>query len=714
MLAGAGDSMFVFWLQLLAILGAAHGLGALARRLRQPPVVGALAAGVLLGPAGLGLLWPDGQQRLFPSDPTQWAFLQGVSWIAVMLLVVVTGFETDLALMRRLGRAALLVATGSLVVPFAAGIALGSVLPAGLIGEGSSRSLFSLFLAAALAISALPVIAKILGELDLMRRNVGQITVAAAAFGDVTGWLLLGAVASAARSGSFEAGALALRFVAVLALLVLCLTAGQRGVDALFRAARRAGADVAALVALTLGLAVLGGIVTYALGIEPIFGGFVAGILCGRSKYQAGDTFGRLETLTLVFFAPVFFATAGLRTDLRLLSDPATLGWALAVLAAASLSKFAGAFAGARAAGLHVREGVALGAALNARGAVELVIATVGLSLGVLNQTSYTIVVLVALATSLMAPPLLRLAMASWPGSPEEQERLARERVHRESLLVRPSRLLLPTHGGPNSLLAARILDLAWPEGTQVTVLSAGASVPPEDLARVLEVFRSKPVEHLHARSDDAAAAVLEQTALGYGALVVGATDRRVEGRLVSSFVDAVLAGSPVPVIMIRGGSKTAAEDVPRIRRILVPAIGTDPGRAAQEVAFGIAQRVEAQVLLAHVVTTPAPADEFAYSRRFWTRAEEGAGAVAARVVEEARALADELGVATETAIRIGVSVSGEIRSLAREAGIDLVVLPASVRQLSERPFLGYGVEHLLEHGESTLVVVSVPPGWRS
>jgi nucleotide-binding universal stress UspA family protein len=161
-------------------------------------------------------------------------------------------------------------------------------------------------------------------------------------------------------------------------------------------------------------------------------------------------------------------------------------------------------------------------------------------------------------------------------------------------------------------------------------------------------------------------------------------------------------------------------EDVPHFERVLVPAIATLPGRAAQEVAFGIAKRLGSEVLLAHVVKTPMPGEETLYSRFEWQRdggAPDSEGdapwSVARRVMDDAQALAREIGVQAQTAIRIGISAPREILSLSREAGADLIVLPANLRQLSERPFLGYGVEYILRNSESTVVVVSLPAGWR-
>jgi Kef-type K+ transport system membrane component KefB len=711
--------LLVFWLELFVLLLGARGLGTLMRRVGQPSVIGELAAGLLLGPSVLGQLAPATQVWLFPSDPVQRALLSSVSWLGALLLLIVTGLETDLGLVRRLGTKAARVAVGSLVIPVLCGLAVGFAMPDAFLGPQARREVFALFMATALGISALPVIAKVLSELDLMRRNIAQVILATAMADDVIGWILLGMVAGLAQSGEIAVGRVVWTSLGLLLFLVGAFTVGQRMVEALLREARRRRGGSSAALTITVLVALFAGTLTHSLGLEAVFGAFIAGIVLGHSRFQEHEVFSTLQAVTFNIMAPLFFAGAGLRADLTLLRDPTVVTWALIVLLVASASKFIGAYIGSRFARLPRREGLALGVGLNARGAVEIVVATVGLSLGVLNQSSYTVVILIAMATSMMAPPLLRSVLKGWRGSKEERERLERERVLSDNVLVRPSRLLLPSHGGPNSLLAARILDLAWPEGAEVTLFSAGKDVPEEDLERVRAVFTSRPVSHEHAAAKEALEAILEQAVLGYGAIAVGATDTKIEGRLISPVVDALLAASPLPVIMVRRGARVSPSSLPRFQRILVPAIGTQPGRAAQEMAYSVARRQGARVLIAHVVTTPTLGQQLAMPT--WrdpareevdTPASSERAEVAERVVEEARGLAEKMGARAETAIRTGVSAPEEILGLARERGVDLIVLAANLRQLSGRPFLGHGVEYLLENSESTIVVVTAPPGW--
>lgn len=706
--------LLVLWVQLLVLLLVARGLGGLARRVGQPAVVGELAAGVLLGPSVLGALAPGVWGWLFPDDAVHAGLMNGIGWLGVFFLLVLAGWETDLGLVRRLGRAAAWVSAGSLVVPLGFGLAVGMAMPEVFLGEAGERTVFALFMATALAISSLPVVAKVLSELDLVRRDFAQLTLAAGMANDVVGWVVLGLIAGLAQSGSIDLRQVGLALGGLAALVCATFTVGQRATDGLLRAVRQYQGGAAGAVTVMVLLALAWATFAQAVGLEGVLGAFLAGILLGRSKFGDRDAIAVLEIMTFGVLAPIFFARAGLRVDLAALADPTTLAWAGVVLLAASASKFVGAFAGARVAGRVAREGLALGAGLNARGALEIVVASVGLTLGVLNQASYTVVVLMAIATSMMAPVMLRAVTRGWHGTPEERERLLRERVLGRNRVVRPERLLLPSHGGANSTMAARLLDLAWPEGVEATILSVGGDVVPAQIASVEAAFVSRPVEHEHVEKADPLEAILEHARLGYGAIGVGATDRTAAHLLVSPLVDALLTTSPLPVIMVRRAPGGEPSD--QIRRILVPVVGTPSGDAALEVAYGMAERSGATVHVTHVITTPRPS--FGRSLLSWGLSSGGdevtvsRRAVAQRLLEESQRLAEEMGVRSESEIRTGTSVSEQLLVMARETPPDVLVVTANVRQVAERAFLGHGIEHLLEEVGCTLVVVATPPDW--
>lgn len=416
--------LLVFLVALVVLLLLARTLGRLAERVHLPAVVGELLTGMVLGPSLLGHLAPPLSQWILPTSAEQVHLLDAVGQLGVLLLVGITGAHVDFGLLRRRGRAAAAVsvsATG-LVIPLALGIALGLVLPASLMSQRQpDRWVFALFLGVAMCVSAIPVIAKTLSDMRLLHRDLGQLTLAAGMIDDAVGWFLLTVVSAAAGAG-VSAGRISLSIAYLIGFVVLAATVGRVLVRGSMRLAGRSpesGPTVATAVIIVL----LGAVVTHSLGMEPIFGAFVAGILIGTPGAADQAKLAPLRTVVLSVLAPIFLATAGLRMDLTALGDPVVALAAVVVLAVAVFGKFTGAYLGARWSRLGRWEGLALGAGMNARGVVEVIVALTGLRLGVLNTATYTIVVLVAIVTSLMAPPLLRIAMARVETTDEERLR---------------------------------------------------------------------------------------------------------------------------------------------------------------------------------------------------------------------------------------------------------------------------------------------------
>ncbi|MEU6540682.1 cation:proton antiporter [Streptomyces sp. NPDC047000] len=401
------DQMLVLLLQIGILLALATVLGRLAARSGLPPVVGELTAGIVAGPSVLGHLAPGVSHRLFPADPGQTHLLGAVAQLGALLLVGITGAHIDLRLLRDRRAAVTSVSVGSVLLPLVAGTALGFVLPGELRGEHGGRTTFALFIGVAVAVSALPVIAKTLLDMRLLHRDVGQLIIGAAAVSDIAGWLLLSVVSATATAG-FHAGT-AVRAVGGLILILVVTMWVARPVTArvlrLVERSENPGGPGVAVVVVLLVLAAAG---THALGMEPILGAFLCGIVIG-SAGPAGPLFlNTVRTFVMAVLAPLFLAGAGLQADLSALADPPVLAAALVTLAVAVGAKLAGGYAGARLSGSGHHESLAVGAGLNARGVVEIVLASVGLGIGVLDTASYTVVVLVALVTSVMAPPILR------------------------------------------------------------------------------------------------------------------------------------------------------------------------------------------------------------------------------------------------------------------------------------------------------------------
>ncbi len=420
----AGHDLLVFLVQVGGLLGLAVILGRLAVRLGMPAVVGELLTGVLVGPSLLGHLTPGLWHWLFPASAAQANMINAVAQVGVLLLVGLSGMHVDLELIRRRGATAARVSLGGLVIPLGLGVALGFLLPAALMSPTVDRTTFAFFLGVAMCVSAIPVIAKTLLDMRLLHRDIGQLTLAAGAVDDAVGWCLL-SVVSAMALGIAEGWGITLAVVKIVAFLIAAAVVGRPLARAAFLLAGRSkdsGPAVATAVVLIVG----GAAITQSLGLEPAFGAFIAGTLLGAKRVREVIDPARLaplRTFVLWVAAPIFLATAGLRMDLASLAQPSVLLSALIVLGVAVIGKFGGAYLGARLSRLSAREGFALGAGMNARGVVEIVVAMAGLRLGVITTSTYTIIVLVAVVTSLMAPPLLRRAMADIDHTAQERLR---------------------------------------------------------------------------------------------------------------------------------------------------------------------------------------------------------------------------------------------------------------------------------------------------
>ena len=371
-------------LPLVGILLAARVAGAATRRLGLPAVLGELLAGILLGPSVLGLIHAD-------------ALLGGVADLGVLVLMFIAGLETDLAQMRRVGRASAFTAFGGVILPFAAGFAVGEALGLGLAT--------SLFLGAALTATSVSVSVQVLGEAGALRSRVGSVILGAAVLDDVLGILVLSLVLSLSGQG----GSVVLTLARLIAFFPFAILLGRFIISPMIRRLA-AGHEKEAGLALILAVVFLYAWAAEALGgLASITGAYLAGVLIAQWPEAEGIGKGA-RTVGEAFFVPVFFVMVGAQADLRAAAAAPLL--ALGFTAVAVLTKAVGAGLGARLARLPWPEGNAIGAGMVARGEVALVMATLGLTTGLLTQTLFTVIILMAVATTLITPLLLRFTLA--------------------------------------------------------------------------------------------------------------------------------------------------------------------------------------------------------------------------------------------------------------------------------------------------------------
>ena len=403
--------LLTFLAGLTLVLAAAHTLGTLADRLGFAPVVGELLTGLVLGPSILGFVAPNVTSIVVPVSDR----LAALASLGLILLLVLAGTEVDVQTVRRYVRPTIALATGASVVPFLLGFALGWFLPARYLVTPEQRLPFALFLATALSISAVPVAVRVLIDLGAMDRAVGQLTLTVAVVIDATGWLALTIVSDIARVGQMNPLGVG-RTLGVLAVFVVVVVVfGPRIVGILFDVTSYVRSPVLTgfSIVMVVGLGLAGA--SLALGLEAVLGAFLAGFLVrNRLDTETGRVF---QMVTLGLFAPIFFATAGLRVDLSGLFALDTLLIVGVTLTVAVLGKSLGVVLGATFTDLTRVETVCLAIGLNARGAMELVVAALGLAIGILTPTIYAAVVFVAIITSVMTPPLLRRALSHLPDS---------------------------------------------------------------------------------------------------------------------------------------------------------------------------------------------------------------------------------------------------------------------------------------------------------
>ena len=401
----APELSVLFFLQMFVILAVCRLVGLAAKRIGQPEVVGEMVAGVLLGPSLFGLLAPGWQAQLFPPESLKVLFVAAQLGIGLYMFLV--GVEFDTEMFRSRAKSAAAVSLAGLLVPFALGALLAPWLlqTPGLFGEKVRLHEALLFLGAAIAITAFPMLARIIYERGLTGTALGTLSLAAGAIGDAAAWCVLAVVLA-----SFGGGAV----VAVKAIgggllyTVLILTVGRRLLTRLGAPAERAGKLTPQMLAGCLMLLMLGAWATDAAGIHAVFGGFLLGVAMPRGLLTR-ELQRQLEPLTVVFLLPIFFTYSGLNTRLDAVNSLEMLGFALAVLAASCLGKFGACWAAARLSGEDNRTALAVGALMNARGLMELILLNIGLQKGIIQPTLFSMLVLMAVVTTLMASPVFEL-----------------------------------------------------------------------------------------------------------------------------------------------------------------------------------------------------------------------------------------------------------------------------------------------------------------
>jgi Kef-type K+ transport system membrane component KefB len=401
------EALLFFTLLELATIVVAGRLGAaLARRVGQSTVVGTIVMGILLGPSFFGWVAPQEFNFVFRSAAPE--PLQMLSGLALVLVMFQIGLEFDFShLTERNNRALVLrVGTACLLLPFALGLALG-YYAAPALSPHAHRLHSALFIATAFSITALPVLGRIMLELQITRMQLAVIAISAAAINDVVGWLLL-ALVTALTVSTFDGANFGLRLVLIAGYILVCIVCVRPLLKTIIRRSSLAAGRLSGnLLGVLLVTTFLSAIATYELGIFAVFGAFMMGVILFDEPLLASAWQERVGDFVTVFFLPIYFTYTGLRTSVSGLHSPELWGWCALTIALATLGKFGGAYIGARRS-LDPTSATILGFMMNTRGLMELVVINVGLDLGVISQQMFTILILMALVSTLVTTPALR------------------------------------------------------------------------------------------------------------------------------------------------------------------------------------------------------------------------------------------------------------------------------------------------------------------
>lgn len=414
------EHILIFLAQLSVLLGVAKVLGELGRKWGCPPLAGEILTGILLGPTIFGRFMPDLQAHLFPTGLVHQNMLETVSWLGVLFLLLVTGFEVNLSTVLKQGKAALILGIVGVIVPLTVGCAVFWWMPESYYGASATRLSFTLFLATAASISAITVIARVLHDLDVLRSDVGLTTLSGFVVNDLFGWLIFTVVLglTAQGDGGMEghggSRSIVMVFVLILAFGVFCLTLGSRLVGALIRKLNRIPElpQPATTLALVAFLGLVCGAITQWIGMHAILGFFVAGIMAGNTADVSERSREIISQMIHAVFVPIFFASIGLKIDFLRELD---LTMMVVFTAVAVGGKFVGAWLAAQISGFRKMDAMTIGIAFIPGGAMEIILGMLAIEFKLISQATFVAIVFAALMSSVAVGPLYAWALRRQP-----------------------------------------------------------------------------------------------------------------------------------------------------------------------------------------------------------------------------------------------------------------------------------------------------------
>ena len=700
-------SVLLLFVEIAVLLFASLAFGELMVRLGQPAIIGQCFAGVMLGQTVFGNFFPDLSALVFPQDNLQSKLISVVSWIGVSFILMLTGMETDVSMLKRLGKPALYFALIGLFVPLLAGGGISLLLPGMLMQDTHQKLAFAVFVGTVFAASSVPVVAQVLIDLKMLKHDIGQLVLSASLSHDLLSCLLLAVIAVLAGSGKEAHGnPIATATIGTVCFLLVMYFGRPffffilRGVN---DKVSTADGLITAIIVLLLSCAA----VTQALGVHIVLGAFAAGVILSQTPVVNTKVVRPLEIMTMGFFAPIFFASAGLNVNLSCLLDPTLAIVTMLLSLAAVASKLGSCYWAGKLAGMGVWESLAVGAGTNTKGSMGLILAILGYSLHIISIEMFAMVIFVSLFTTAVSPGLMKYTLSKIKFSDEENQRIAKEERLSRTILRSVRRVLWPTSGRLRNQFICKLLNSIGQKQVLETVLlwvnpaRSDAQKPFAQFAKILDRKHIGVLQRI-AHSDNPAEAIADEANRGYDLLVM-ATDKPAANvdYVFGKIVDDVILNTAARVLVVFEPDEKSERE---IKKVLVPVTGSELSISAGEFGMSLAQSLNAKVTCLCIAESDA---HELYSDK--TRSGEK---IQTNITQEIEGTLAELGKALDVefeALLVNSTAhpAQAIILTAQQQGTDLIVLGAEPK-LGRSLFLGHTINFILRNAPCAVAVLKM------
>lgn len=699
-------AVFLLFIEIAILLMASLVCGELLVRLGQPAIIGQILAGLLLGQTFFGLLFPDLSTQLFPRDGSQSKLIEVISWIGVSFLLLLTGMETDTSMLKRQGKPALYLAILGLVGPLALGAGCSLLLPDRLIGEPGHRLAFAVFVGTVFAASSVPVVAKILMDMKMLKMDIGQLIMSTSLSHDLLCCLLLAVIVVLSGSGE-QAGNPILTAVVGTVCFLAVLYFGRPIFFGILRWVNDHIATADGLITSMIVLLLVCAATTQALGVHIVLGAFAAGFILSQSPVINQKVVRPLEIVTMGFFAPIFFASSGLNVNLTSLLDPQLALITIALSLAALASKLGASLLAGRLTGLGTWESLSIGVGANAKGSLGLILAMLGYSLEIISIDMLGIVIFIALFSTAISAPLMKFTISRVTVTDKEKERIKQDERQSRTILASVRRVLWPTSGrGRNTFIAKLLNSIGHRQVIETTALWVNKhdSLTEQPFTSISEVIDKKHVSLLKrkVKSEDPIEAIAEEANRGYDLLIMATDEPKADSSYVfGPLVDHVIQETSTRVLVVYEPDPTTDR---QIKKVLVPVSGSELSVAAGEFGISLAKSLNAKVICLSIAEEEA--------KELYGEHTQSGQKIQHKIGEEIEGTLKELSSALNVdfeAVLVQTSSHPAQATIltAQQQDIDLIVLGAEPK-LGKALFFGHTINFVLRNAPCAIAVLKL------